>query len=80
MNKTQRTVLAVGFGLFVISLFFMPYRDEAMIGDTLRTFPGRTPFWKIYEEANGPYVPGVLIDWTIIAVLTGGVFLLCKKT
>jgi hypothetical protein len=77
MNKAQRIALAVGFGLFVISLFFVPYKQYS---DYLKSnFSGRVPFWRIYEEADGPYVPGVLLDWTIIAVLTGGAILLLKK-
>jgi hypothetical protein len=77
VNKAQRIALGVGFTVFVISLFFVPYKDYS---DYLKqSFTGRVPFWRIYEEANGPYVPGVLLDWTIIAVLTGGAFLLLKK-
>lgn len=79
MNRAQKIVLAVGFGLFLISLCFMPWRYESK-SDPLFSDSGRLPFWQIYDQAYGPHIPGVLLDWAIIAALTGGAFVLVKAT
>ena len=80
VNKAQKIALGIGFSVFVVSLFFVPCWDSTDIGD--RTISGglRLPFWEIYDESDGPFFAGILLDWTIIAVLTGGAFLFLGKT
>ena len=75
VNKAQRIALGIGLAVFAISLLFMPAWDE--VAD--KVFIYRTPVWNVYWEHEGIHVSGLLIDWTIIGVLTGGAMLLLKK-
>jgi hypothetical protein len=78
MNKAQRIALGIGLAVFAISLLAVPCSFETRIGDNTLTDHARTPFWNVGNE-GGIDTPALLIDWTIIGVLTGGAMLLLKK-
>jgi hypothetical protein len=76
MNKAQKIALGLGLAAFATSLLFMPAWDEAAD----KVFIYRAPVWNVYQEHEGIHLSGLLIDWIIIGVLTGGAMLLLKKT
>jgi hypothetical protein len=78
VNKAQRIALGIGLAVFVVSLFFVPYEFTVSGSSILpdRTVSGRDALWNNDGMVD---VPALLIDWTIIGVLTGGAMLLLKK-
>jgi hypothetical protein len=78
VNKAQQIALGIGLAVFVVSLFFVPYKFTVSGSSILpdRTVSGRDAFWNNDGIVD---VPAMLIDWTIIGVLTGGAILLLKK-